>query len=218
MIDFDELIENYFKKEFRQKKIGNYYPSEIGGCIRKTWFSYTIPKELDKDVLKIFEAGNNVHELITKILKSDKNPNIDLIENEMPFEIKEQEFRIGGRIDNLVFVKDKNKKVLIEVKSCKFLPFEPKDPHVDQLQLYMHATGIQDGIVLYIQKDNLQTRPFSLIYDEKKALETIKRFHALHLCLKENEMPPAEAKLVKGKNWMCNYCEYKKECDNYPTE
>jgi CRISPR/Cas system-associated exonuclease Cas4 (RecB family) len=218
MIDFDDLIDNYFSRTKKPKKLGNYYPSEIGSCLRKTYFSYKIPKDLDKDVLRIFEAGNNLHDLITDILDSKKNPHIELLETEMSFKQDEGEFTISGRIDNLILAKEHNKKILIEVKSTKFLPRIANDTHVSQLQLYMHNTGIHDGIVLYVQKDNLQTKAFNFKYNDKLAEDIIKRFHGLHHCLKLDILPPAEAKLIKDKNWMCNYCEYREECDKEALE
>ena len=218
MIDFNHLIDNFFARKTRKKTIGTYYPSEIGGCIRKTWFSYKIPKPVDKDIMKIFGAGNTVHDLITEVLKSEKNPGIKLLETELPFKQFEKDFVISGRIDNLVLIMLDNKKVLIEVKSTKFLPNEPKDAHVSQLQLYMHNTKIHDGTILYVQKDNLQTRWFNQTYDEQKAKEIIDKFYKLHKSLKENNIPHAEAKLTNNKNWMCDYCEYREECDKYPLE
>ncbi|MEM3113180.1 MAG: CRISPR-associated protein Cas4 [Candidatus Pacearchaeota archaeon] len=217
-IDFNKLIDNYFSRERRTKKIGKYYPSEIGGCLRKTWFSYKYPKEPDKEVVRIMEAGNIMHEFVADVLQSEKNADIELIEKELPFTISEGEFLISGRIDNIILTKIDNKKVLIEVKSTKFLPKEPNENHISQLQLYMYATGIHDGIILYMQKDNLQSVWFEINYNDKKVKEIIKRFHGLHYSLKEDKIPPAEAKIIKAKNWMCDYCEYKEECDKFPLE
>ena len=127
-IDFNKLIDNYFSREFKSKKIGRYYPSEIGGCLRKTWFSYKFPKETDKEVIKIMEAGNIIHEFIVEVLKSDKNDDIELLETELPFTIDEGDFTISGRIDNIILTKINNKKVLIEVKSTKSLSAKTGSP------------------------------------------------------------------------------------------
>ncbi len=218
MIDFNKLIDNYLSREKRQKQMGRYYPSEIGGCIRKTWFSYKIPKETDKDVVRIFEAGNMVHELIAEVIKSEKNPEIELVESELPFILNEKDFVVSGRIDNIILIKVNDEKALLEVKSAKFLPNEPKDNHIAQLQLYMHATGIHQGIILYIQKDNLQADWFRIDYNEKDVMNILEKFNVLHNCLKNSKLPIAEAKIEKDKNWMCSYCEYKGECDGYPIE
>jgi len=153
MIDFDEIIDKYLIDENKPKEIGRYYPSEIGGCIRKTWFSYKNPKEVGADLLRIFEDGNLLHEFISDAIKSEKNPDIELVKNEMPIRIEEKDFIISGRIDNLIMFKLNGEQYLVEVKSTKMLPRYANESHEMQLQLYMHATNIHKGFLLYIQKD-----------------------------------------------------------------
>jgi hypothetical protein len=213
MIDFNELVDNYLKKEPKPKEIGKYYPSEVGGCIRKIWFSYKKPKQKDKDTLKIFEAGNRMHDFISEVIKSEKNPHVELVEKEMPFKLPFDDFIISGRIDDLILLKIDNKEYLVEVKSTKYLPKEPNKAHISQLQFYMHARKIENGILLYIQKDNLQTKWFDITYDKAQAEEIIERFKKLHSSLVKNEIPEAEAKQGGETLWMCDYCEYKDECD-----
>ncbi len=211
-LDFNKIIENYLVRENKPKEIGRYYPSEIGGCIRKTWFSYKNPRETDADLLRIFEAGNLLHEFITQVIKSEKNPDIELIKSEMPIKIEEKDFIISGRIDNLILLKINGKQYLIEVKSTKMLPRKANESHKMQLQLYMHATNIHSGFLLYIQKDNLQVCSFEFNYDSEEAENILRRFRELHLSLKHNTIPKPEAKISEEKNWMCLYCPYKKEC------
>lgn len=213
MIDFDEIIDKYLIRENKPKEIGRYYPSEIGGCIRKTWFSYKNPKEVGADLLRIFEAGNLLHEFISDAIKSEKNPDIELVKNEMPIRIEEKDFIISGRIDNLIMLKLNGEQYLIEVKSTKMLPRKANESHEMQLQLYMHATNIHKGFLLYIQKDNLKTTAFELDYDEGAAQDILRRFRELHLSLKNDQMPKPEAKLIEDKRWMCSYCSYKENCD-----
>ncbi|MBI5148590.1 PD-(D/E)XK nuclease family protein [Candidatus Pacearchaeota archaeon] len=213
MIDFNKLIDNHLIKENKPREIGKYWPSEVGSCLRKVWYSYKIPKETDSNLLRIFESGNLLHEFIANVIKSEKNPDVELLKAEMPIKIEEKEFTVSGRVDNLVMLKINNEEVLVEVKSTKFLRNEPQESHVTQLQLYMHATGVQKGIVLYIQKDNLQTRWFNFTYDKKKAEKILARFKVLHETLKKDKIPEPEAKKCKELNWMCNYCHWKDECD-----
>ncbi|MBS3073780.1 PD-(D/E)XK nuclease family protein [Candidatus Pacearchaeota archaeon] len=213
MIDFDEIIDKYLIHENKPKEIGRYYPSEIGGCIRKTWFSYKNPKEVGADLLRIFEAGNLLHEFISDAIKSEKNPDIELVKNEMPIRIEEKDFIISGRIDNLIMFKLNGEQYLVEVKSTKMLPRYANESHEMQLQLYMHATNIHKGFLLYIQKDNLKTTSFESKYDENMAQNILRRFRELHLSLKNDKMPKPEAKLSDDKRWMCSYCAYKENCD-----
>lgn len=213
MIDFNELIDKHLWREFRPKSVGRYYPSEVGGCLRKTWFSYKSPKKTDTELLRIFEAGNMLHEFVTDVIRSGKNDNVELVKSEMPIKIEEKEFLISGRIDNLVLVKVESKMVLVEVKSTKFLPKERKPEHEMQLQLYMKATGVHNGLILYVQKDNLQTKTFEVKYSKKKGDAIIERFGVLHKALTGDKMPEAEAKQDDNKAWMCKYCGWAEECD-----
>jgi len=213
MIDFNKLIDNHLIRENKPKEIGRYWPSEVGSCLRKIWYSYKIPKETEAKLLRIFESGNLLHEFIVDVIKSEKNKEIELVRTEMPVKIKEKDFIISGRVDNVVLLKINGEKVLVEVKSTKLLREEPQESHITQLQLYMHATGIHRGIILYIQKDNLQTNWFNFGYDEGTAKKILERFRILHETLKNNAIPEAEAKKNKEFNWMCKYCPWKAECD-----
>jgi CRISPR/Cas system-associated exonuclease Cas4 (RecB family) len=214
MIDFNKLIDKHLIREYKPKQVGRYYPSEIGGCIRKTWFSYKKPKQVKAELLRIFEAGNMLHEFIAKVLSSEKTPEVELLKQEIPIKVEEKNFVISGRIDNLVLVRIKGKKVLVEVKSSKYLYDKPQPQHVMQLQFYMYAIGIHSGMLLYIQKDNLQTKWFNIEYDSSVVERILKRFKLLDDSLKQDKIPEAEAKLNSELSWMCRYCDYKEDCDN----
>ena len=214
MIDFNKLIDTYLARTMSKKSIGRYYPSEIGTCLRKTWYSYTDPKPTETELIKVFEVGNMVHDFIAKVIKSDKNPHVDLLESELPFKIDMKDFVISGRIDDLLLLKENNMKLLVEVKSTKALGMQDKasPQHVMQLQLYMHQLQIHDGVVLYVEKNNLHTKAFDIKYDEKVAAEALNRFAKLHKHLSEKKIPVPEARLKHDMFWMCNYCEWREEC------
>jgi hypothetical protein len=213
MIDFNKLIDKHLVREYRPKSIGRYYPSEVGGCIRKTYFSYKIPKPVKTELIRIFEAGNMMHEFVTEVIRSEKNKNVVLLRSEMPVKIEKQKFIISGRIDNLMLLKINKNKVLVEVKSTKYLPKQANESHEMQLQLYMFACKVHRGLILYIQRDNLQVKSFDVKYSKKKVGEIMKRFEKLHSCLVKEKVPEAEAKLDKDKEWMCKYCDWASECD-----
>jgi len=218
MIDFNKLIDNYLVKELKPKSIGRYYPSEVGGCLRKTWFSYKAPKETDTALTRIFQAGNMLHDFITDVLKSEKNEEIELLDSEIPIKIEQSDFVISGRIDNLVLVKINDEQYLIEVKSTRFLPEQAAEAHEMQLQLYMHATGIHQGIILYIQKDNLQTDWFNVKYNSETVNKILDRFQKLHESLITDKIPEAEARKNSEKKWMCKNCPYLEECKDYDSK
>jgi CRISPR-associated exonuclease Cas4 len=217
MIDFDLLIDSHVKREHRPKGVGKYYPSEVGNCMRKVWFSYKFPQEIKPELRKIFELGNILHDFVVEVLKSEKTPEIELLQSEFPFKEKVGDLMISGRVDNLIKVKASGKILLVEVKSAKNINYikEPSHTNIVQLQLYMHFTGVHNGILLYVDKTNLKTKMFEIDYDETKALEIIDRFKKLHKSITENEIPEPEAKQQENLKWMCTYCEYKEKCDKY---
>lgn len=215
-MDFDNLIDKYLYREMRQKTVGRYYPSEVGQCIRKSWFSFKMPKPVEPHVTKIFEAGNLLHGFIVDVLKSDKTPEVTLIESESSLKMKIDDFEISGRIDDVIRLEHNGERILVEVKSTKSIDFlrEPSEQYLMQLQFYMHATGIHKGVILYVEKNTLKSKSFFVDYDKKLADTIVDRFRALHSSLKNDSIPNAEAKQTSGKGWMCDYCAYKKECDD----
>ncbi len=215
MIDFNEMVTNYIKRESRAKSLGRYYPSEIGSCMRKVWYSYKFPKQLQPELLKIFEMGNMVHDFVVKVLESEKNKNVQLLRSEFPLKIETPDFLISGRVDDLVLVKASGKTIVVEVKSTKSIDFlkGASESHVMQLQLYMHATGIHNGMVLYIDKGNLQSKQFPIEYDEGQVKEILERFKQLHQQLTSNLLPIDEAKKNQDKQWLCRFCEYTEKCE-----
>ncbi len=172
--------------------------------------------EVDSEKLKIFEVGNILHDFIMQVLKSEKNiDSIKFLESEIPFKMNEKDFVISGRLDDIVIAKEDGKKIIVEVKSVKDIKLttQPNKHHVMQLQLYMHATGIHNGIILYLDKNNLKTRSFEVPYDEKHSLDILKRFRSLDELLKKDVLPIDEAKQSRETVWQCNMCEYRAKCD-----
>jgi len=216
MLNFDEMIDKHITREFRAKEQGRYYPSEIGGCLRKVWYSYKDPKPVHLDLQKIFEVGNILHDFVAQVLSSERNPEVELIKSEMPFKIEMKGFLISGRIDDLLLVKASGKEILVEVKSTANLDYVdgPKPENEMQLQLYMHATGVHNGILLYIDKRNLKTKVFTVPFKEVIAAEALDRFNKLHNFLSQNNLPEAEGRFSREEEigWMCDKCDWRSHC------
>jgi CRISPR-associated protein Cas4 len=215
MIDFDKMIDNHIARDHRAKTHGRYYPSEIGSCIRKVWYSYKHPQEVKPDLAKIFELGNIMHDFVVDVLKSDKNHEVELLKSEFPLKIQGDDFLVSGRVDDLILVKESGKSWVVEVKSTKSVDYVNKasSTHLMQLQLYMHATGIHNGMMLYVDKTNLKSKIFPVEYSEEKAKEIMERFGQLHKLLTQGLLPIAEARKSNDMNWMCRFCEYNEKCE-----
>jgi len=214
MFDFNEMVSRFLERESRPKTAGRYYPSEIGNCIRKIWYSYKYPLALAPEAAKIFQLGNLMHEFVVEVLKSEKNKEVELLKSEFPLKIEGKNFVVSGRVDDLVLVKESGKSWVVEVKSTKSVDYvkKPDPKHVMQLQLYMHATGIHNGVVLYVDKTDLRSVAFPEEYSGEKAKEIMERFAQLHQLLSNDLLPAAEAKKKEEMQWMCRYCEYAEKC------
>lgn len=214
MIDFDSMIDNHLKRESRPKGAGRYYPSEIGTCLRKIWYSYIYPQETGAELMKIFQLGNMMHDFVVDVLRSEKNPDVQLLKSEFPLRFDVDDFVVSGRVDNLILVKASGKEFLVEVKSAGSVEYitEAKPHNIMQLQLYMHVTGIKSGLLLYLDKRNLKSKIYEVKYDEKEAMKIVERFRELHKHLKEKKLPLPEARGSKENLWMCRYCEYHDRC------
>jgi len=182
--------------------------------MRKVWYSYKFPMETNPELLKVFELGNILHDFVVKVLKSEKNPDVELIKTELPFRQEIEDFLVSGRIDNIILIKASGKNILVEVKSTGNIDFVEEAMHHNkiQLQLYMHVTGIHNGILLYVDKRNLKSKVFPVNYNEEDALKIIDRFKVLNKLLKTDALPDPEARSGKESLWMCRYCEYRDKC------
>jgi CRISPR/Cas system-associated exonuclease Cas4 (RecB family) len=213
-VDFDSLIDRHLMREQRPKAVGRYYPSEIGKCIRNVWYTYNHPLEIKPELRRIFEMGNILHDFVIEVLRDTRNGDVQLLEAEMPFKLEFGGFLISGRIDDLLLLKCGEKKILVEVKSSKSLRYVrgPMEHHKTQLQFYMYATGVHDGVLLYIDKTTLQTKSFEVAFSMEQAKRILNKFRALHKHLTAATLPAPEAKKQKGTKWMCGYCEYADKC------
>ncbi len=213
-LDFNKIIAQHLHREQKPKEFGRYYPSEIGSCLRKVFYSYKHPMPTDPDLIKVFEVGNIMHDFVAKVMGSEKQKEVKLLESELPFKIDEKDFTVSGRIDDLLLVVAEDQKVLVEVKSTAALQWTnaPQPWHVMQLQLYMRAIGVHKGAVLYVEKGTLQTKTFMVDYNPAIAEEALQRFRMLHEALKQGASPKPEARLRSHMNWMCKRCEYRQKC------
>jgi len=68
---------------------------------------------------------------------------------------------------------------VIEIKSMNSKKFEeleqPTERHIMQLQVYMHCTRVPRGMLIYINSDTMETKFFTIKYDERRYQEMVER-------------------------------------------
>lgn len=217
MIDFNSLIDEFLEREAKPRQLHRFWPSEAGLCLRRTWYSFKEPRQADAGALRVFHAGNILHGFVVDVFKSEKTKGVKLLATEQPFQLKRGHLTVSGRVDDVVVLEEGHRKVVVEVKSTSSLEYtrEPNDSHVLQLQLYLNATGIADGAILYLEKNTLQSKVFPIKYDGNLAELAFARFQAVDEALTANKMPAPEAKAKEKEEmkWQCKFCPWKAECD-----
>jgi len=230
-----KMISEYITRKRSPKVIGRYYPSEIGYCLRKSYYSYFIETNYDDETLRVFEVGNILHSFIYDVFRNNRNNKgeIEYVQNEKAFisaydfpdnsfEGNWQSFLISGRADDIILINNKEDgkedKYVVEIKTVKDLFYinEPSYPHKLQLQYYLRVLSAENqnvrGLLVYIQKDNLSIKTFNVPFEREVYIEIISRMRQLDSCLKKLELPPKEAADDPKMKWQCGFCPYAKQC------
>lgn len=215
-VDISDIIDEFLDEKSRPKKVGAYFPSESGMCIRRSYYSYVSPKPTDPAVLRIFALGNSVHSFIAEALKASDI--FSKVEEEKSLKINYEDpdtsFNVYGRIDDYVVTKDTGKKIIIEAKSVGDINrvSEPEPKHIMQIMLYLAAEQADYGLLVYADKKNLNIRQFRVDYDDALYRKVMSRFKDLDYHLKNKVLPPAEYYFDSKKVWECKYCPYFDNC------
>lgn len=204
--------EERMKKHEKQREAGEFkfYPSSIAKCRREVVYQMLgYPKEdIPTRVLRIFDNGDCMHERYQNWFAEMGI----LISPELP--LKDKELCISGRTDALIKINDE--LILVELKSANDRSFnlmvkknEPKEDYVMQLQLYLHITGIDKGIIFIENKNDQSILEFPITYDEEMAEELIDKIMYCVTHAKSNDIPERD---YTKSTFQCKYCDYAEMC------
>lgn len=201
--------KNEEKSAGKKREIGRYFPSSLGSCLRKQYYAFYYPPSFSPAKLIIFSIGDGVQEIAEDALRRSGMLHVEAVELPVKLEADAGVF-LSGRIDILVAEID-NEKVVIEMKSASKIPSSPYVSHVIQLQTYLHATGLEYGVVTYVDKTTGEIKSFDVRKDTSW-LHTIKvRVMNLHVAVK-SRIPPYREAYSKRKYYECARCDYQKIC------
>ena len=213
----EELLKNglisLWQKESQQhdREPGTYYPSYLGGCMRKQYYIYTMGERVTPEALAIFMTGQGVHEIVAKALS--ESAKVESVEEKIMLNFTNQ-IRLSGRVD-IIMVDMDGKRYIIEVKSASKIPDAPYESHMIQLEIYLHALNVEDGFLLYWNKRNGEVRAFSVKRSSEWLGKIYERAAMLHYHINAGQPPPPEAYL-DGRKWECRRCPYLGECNPGP--
>lgn len=195
----------------KERQLGRYYPSESWSCLRKKVYSFFKYEQETPLPLGLFEMGRRTEDAFYEMLKSHFNEK--KVGNDVHIEIKLEDYIISGDTDPVIYetTKRKNIRTLFEVKSMANLSAvkEPNIHHIKQTTCYMKALNLKLGMIVYINRSNLEDlKAFEVEFKEEDWQSIVTHFDMLHGFLKDKVLPTSTPLM----NWECRYCSYKNRC------
>ncbi|AKG38736.1 MAG: PD-(D/E)XK nuclease family protein [Infirmifilum sp.] len=174
------------------------YVTEVTGCLLRSWYMRTMAGPISDEKIVILLLGDDVHYLI--------NSQFPLGEGEKSFEREYKGVTIKGRVDRIAG------ELIFEFKTASNIPREPREHHVDQMQLYFWLAEKNKGFLVYVSKTTGQVKAFPIIRDEQRIQTLLERAESLSNSLRL-AVPPAPE-----KGWLCEYCEFRDRCIGFREE
>ena len=204
-----EIIDKFYLDRQKDKEQHHFYVTDAGKCSRAIFFKFkNVPrKEMEANILRLFDHGDYIHKLIMKSLLSTREIHVVASEINIP----PQEI-ISGRADAII--SDGKRLYVLDIKSINSMGFkyltEPKKENINQLQLYLHYFRIPKGILLYVNKDNQNLKEFIVDYNQSLSQTLVNELNNIKINIEKNIVPPRIPSYPS--DWQCRYCPFKKVC------
>ena len=205
-----ELIDKFYLDKQRDKEQQHFYITDAGRCARALFFKFkNAPrKEMEPSVLRLFDHGDHMHQLIMKALLGTRDVHVVASEVNIP----PQEI-ISGRSDAII--SDGKNLYVLDIKSMNSMIFDklsqPKEENVDQLQLYLHYFKVPKGILLYVNKNTLGLKEFVVDYNKERSLSLLQGLAETKVKIDACIVPDRIAGYPD--DWQCRYCQFRNICD-----
>jgi len=204
-----ELINQYYLDRQKDREQHHFYITDAGKCPRATFFKFKkAPREeMEARILRLFDHGDYIHQLIMRPLLSMREIHVVASEINIP-----PQQLISGRADAIL--SDGKELYLLDIKSINGTIFKsldkPKEEHINQIQLYLHFLDPKKGILLYVNKDTQELKEFFVDYDKERAENLLKDLIELKKKIDANIIPKRLPDWPD--NWQCRYCVFKEIC------
>src|SRR3989344_1695973 len=197
-----ELIDQFYLDRQRDRGQTHFYITDAGKCARALFFKFkNAPrKEMEPSVLRLFDHGDHIHQLIMKPLLGIRDIHVVASEVNIPA----QEI-ISGRSDAII--SDGKNLYVLDIKSMHSMIFdkmtEPKEENIAQLQLYLHYFKVPKGILLYVNKNTLALKEFLVEYRQDRALTLLASLDETKKKIDGGVIP--DRIQAYPEDWQCRY-------------
>jgi len=189
--------------------------SSVGSCKRALYYDWNGEEGLSYDSLSIlrFKTGDKYHQLLVGEMMNMRNVRVCAAEVDIPNEKFGGLFH--GRADLIVTVKGENKMRVVDIKSISEYGFkkivsgqDKKEDHRAQVMFYMTYLGIDNGSLLYINKNKQEMHEIELERDDAFVFKKIEEYRRLLDDFKAGKVPDR----LPENHWKCGYCKYRLIC------
>lgn len=206
---FKELIDKFYIDQQKNREQHHFYVTDAGKCGRAVFFKFkNVPREdIDANVLRMFDHGDYIHQLIMKPLLGTREIHVVASEVNIP----SQEL-ISGRADAIL--SDGKNLYVLDIKSMNSMVFRtlsvPKEENINQVQLYMHFFKVFKGVLLYVNKDNQMLKEFIFQYDKTRSENLLNGLSVLKEKIDKDIIP--ERTVGYPTEYQCQYCQFRDIC------
>ena len=187
----------------------HFSPSQAHMCPRALYYhmlGYNQDPIPDQS-LRRMAIGTVFHEFIEQRLKDTGL----LVSSEV--EVTYDDPPIRGFYDAVIQRPSDGKEILVEVKSMaepknpKYAQYLPRHDHLIQWNLYSLMTGINDGIVFYVNKNNQEYIICETERNESIINTTLDKFKLVQEHLAKEEHVPYQP------DWKHDWCNFRQTCE-----
>lgn len=215
------LIDEHVMKEQSErveKKMTSWHASGLGSCMTGRYLARKgeiLNEPYDPRTLRVFKIGKKLEDWFIELL----NERTD-IETKMQGRVEWKEMDLTGYYD--LYVKKGDKELIYELKTRNSRAFwwmikkgeGPNIQHVKQLWTYLNFYKVNEGRLLYIEKDTLTTAEFPVfLNNEQIRKEVIDELTLLNSAWKA-QLPPEPVR--DPKDWRYKYCSFHLHCLKQP--
>ncbi|MBI2625220.1 MAG: PD-(D/E)XK nuclease family protein [Candidatus Nealsonbacteria bacterium] len=202
-----DILDKFYLDRQRDREQQHFYITDAGKCGRAIFFKFkNVPRAaMEPHILRMFDRGDYLQMQILNALFSTG------VVRASEVVIPPQQL-ISGRADAIITLN--NELYVVDFKSMNSMIFrtleKAKEENINQLQLYLHYFKIPKGILLYINKDNLELKEFVIQYDPKLVKSLLEDLEVLKSKIDSNVVPDRLEDYPE--NWQCMYCQFKEIC------
>ncbi|MFC6720923.1 hypothetical protein ACFQGT_00045 [Natrialbaceae archaeon GCM10025810] len=187
-IDFDAHLQRALEaandpESHVERDPETFHPSQIAACKRQAYLGKLGLKD-HTDILGVFQTGTLIHEFIEEYVGAQ----LAGAEFEKRVELETDGVRFVGHTDCY----DPAANACYDFKSRNgWYNFDPpNDRHLDQLHVYMAATGAEYGQVVYVSKGDMEVRTWPendlFAFDADRFAAIVERATAIRDAIDEN--------------------------------